>query len=283
MAWNAYGWDEEENMFFFATLALLDLAMSLWFLGACACAANEAIFFIFVFLTVLSKVVLAVQRLYEFNLPTRLIYGVYLCEGLMRRDLHGNSSQYKRTPNKEGVDEEGYVQREYPVVSPSKMEEGSAVARKLSFARSDVVPQTRSPLRPFAGRRKIELFKRPGSAQSRRDKENISIDPSEFSEQWENTSLAGEFEIEIETVPKLSVILKHLEEHNFTPVAHGVVRDCTKVYFHASDVFEGRSVVFLCELKIWHSSKLLSATFKCKIRDYAKEFVKRLNLGKIFQ
>eukprot|EP00940_MAST-03C_sp_MAST-3C-sp2_P000039 g39.t1 len=286
MEWNAKGWDEPDNLSLFAFLAVCDLGMSLWLFGGCACAANQAIFFVLAFVTVMAKVCLSCVHLFHFNLIYHLYYGAYICEGMFRSAMRQrgiDKSQYSRTPTKaegdysdEGSDRKGDVEEgmEWQVASSKRNFGKNSLARKLSFARS-------REMTPQSGRRVEMASVAPSPKPSVRNA--ADIDPAEFTRLWESMPQSGAFENPIADIPQITTLLTHLEDRGFSPIAHGMVRNCTKVYFFKSETFGLNPVRFLCEFKIWHSSKLLSATFKCESRKHAKDFVKCLDLGKVFQ
>ncbi|KAG6613488.1 putative transmembrane protein [Phytophthora cinnamomi] len=102
----------------------------------------------------------------------------------------------------------------------------------------------------------------------------------EFWQLWKQTETTGAFSCSFANQPTRADLERHLEAHGFHIVtAEQKDSAVLQVYFYGSQY--GTDTIFLCEFVLLFARRFFQATFKCKDRDSASDFVTRFNLQEL--
>ncbi|KAG7385324.1 hypothetical protein PHYPSEUDO_001626 [Phytophthora pseudosyringae] len=101
----------------------------------------------------------------------------------------------------------------------------------------------------------------------------------DFWQFWKQTETTGAFSCTFTNQPSRADVERHLGTHGFHVVAAEYKDSVLQVYFYGSQY--GSDTVFLCEFVLLFARRFFQATFKCKEREAASEFVTRFNLQEL--
>ena len=99
--WDRIGWDEHDSLLGCTLLMIIDIGMTIWLFCGCVCNANEAVFFILCFVTVIVKAISSMLHMYHFDIFRHLTLGVESTESFSRNVIQ---SPYSRTATRDSPD-----------------------------------------------------------------------------------------------------------------------------------------------------------------------------------
>ncbi|KAE8914131.1 hypothetical protein PF005_g16046 [Phytophthora fragariae] len=101
----------------------------------------------------------------------------------------------------------------------------------------------------------------------------------EFWQLWKQTETTGAFSCSFANQPTRADLERHVAANGFHLVAVEQKDSVLQVYFYGSQY--GTDTVFLCEFVLLFARRFFQATFKCKDRDSASDFVTKFNLQEL--
>ncbi|DAZ94127.1 TPA: hypothetical protein N0F65_010371 [Lagenidium giganteum] len=105
--------------------------------------------------------------------------------------------------------------------------------------------------------------------------------PPAFWSLWREAETAGSFSCTFINHPTKKAVEAHLQSYGFHLIETQLRDNVLQVYFYAYQF--GTDLYFLCEFVFIYSRRFFQATFKCKERDVASDFVTRFNLQDLLQ
>ncbi|KAG2938797.1 hypothetical protein PC115_g3565 [Phytophthora cactorum] len=105
---------------------------------------------------------------------------------------------------------------------------------------------------------------------------DANLPASDFWQLWKQTDTTGAFSCTFANQPSRADLEQHLGAHGFHVVAAEQKDSVLQVYFYGSQY--GTDTFFLCEFVLLFARRFFQATFKCKERETASDFVTRFNL-----
>ncbi|KAF4038111.1 Beta2-adaptin appendage C-terminal sub-domain [Phytophthora infestans] len=105
---------------------------------------------------------------------------------------------------------------------------------------------------------------------------DANLAASDFWQLWKRTETTGAFSCTFANQPSRVELEQHLAAHGFRVVAAEQKDSVLQVYFYASQY--GTDTFFLCEFVLLFARRFFQATFKCREREAASDFVTRFNL-----
>ncbi|KAG7379746.1 hypothetical protein PHYBOEH_011809 [Phytophthora boehmeriae] len=106
-----------------------------------------------------------------------------------------------------------------------------------------------------------------------------NLSTSDFWQFWKQMETTGAFSCNFTNQPSRSDLDRHLSVQGFHVVAIEQKENVLQVYFYGAQY--GTDTFFLCEFVLLFARRFFQATFKCKDRETASEFVTRFNLNAI--
>ncbi|KAG6966046.1 hypothetical protein JG688_00006956 [Phytophthora aleatoria] len=104
---------------------------------------------------------------------------------------------------------------------------------------------------------------------------DANLPASDFWQLWKQTETTGAFSCTFANQPSRADLEQHLGAHGFHVVAAEQKDSVLQVYFYGSQY---GTDTFLCEFVLLFARRFFQATFKCKERETASDFVTRFNL-----
>ncbi|ETI49624.1 hypothetical protein F441_06478 [Phytophthora nicotianae CJ01A1] len=105
---------------------------------------------------------------------------------------------------------------------------------------------------------------------------DANLPASDFWQLWKQTETTGAFSCTFANQPSRTDLERHLGAHGFHVVAAEQKDSVLQVYFYGSQY--GTDTFFLCEFVLLFARRFFQATFKCREREAASDFVTRFNL-----
>ena len=201
--WDRIGWDEYDSLLGCTILMIIDIGMTIWLFSGCVCNANEAVFFILAFITVVVKALSSILHMYHFDIFRHLTQGMQGTESFSRQVIQ---SPYSRTAT-----------RESPDTSPKGGSSSPAIRR------GSIPTQQRHQEIPTV----TPVYSTPPRRSFSASKKTETMEPEMFTQLWDSLPDAGSFERDLQRVASEKDILSHLKTQGFSVAAYVVFGNIT--------------------------------------------------------
>ena len=107
----------------------------------------------------------------------------------------------------------------------------------------------------------------------------MACTPQEFSEEWEELEVGGEFACKTSNVPLMVEIMEHLALNNFFVIASGMIEEGIMKFFTLA---QAQGVRCYIEMTFDTSKSALSVVLKSRSIGFVSAVVKELRLSALF-
>ena len=107
----------------------------------------------------------------------------------------------------------------------------------------------------------------------------VACTPQEFSEEWDELDVGGEFACKTSNVPLMVEIMEHLAVNNFFVIASGIVEEGTMKFFVLG---QAQGIRCYIEMSFDTGESILNVVLKSRSAGFVSAIVKELRLAALF-